>query len=141
VRAVLDVNVLISAALSADGAPATAMGAWREGRFDLVLSPQLLAELRRALAYPKIRKRISEGEARAYLQDLSEAATIAQDPSESPSIHSLDPDDDYLLSLAAAETAYLVSGDQHLLSLSSTVPVLTPRRFLEVLQDPDTTGR
>jgi predicted nucleic acid-binding protein len=50
VRAVLDTNVLISAFLSPQAAPARAIRAWLDGRFELIVSPLLLAELERALA-------------------------------------------------------------------------------------------
>lgn len=45
---------------------------------------------------------------------------------------SADPDDDYLWALAAShEDVYLVSGDPHLLALTSLGPVVifSPRRF------------
>jgi predicted nucleic acid-binding protein len=44
---------------------------------------------------------------------------------------SSDPDDDYLISLAAAHVAVLVSGDKHLLNLAAAIPVPSPRPFLE----------
>ena len=50
-RAVLDPNVVISGLLSRDGSPAQTLLAWREGRFELVVSPLLLGELARALAF------------------------------------------------------------------------------------------
>ena len=42
----------------------------------------------------------------------------------------LSPGDDYLIALAAAERALLVSGDVHLTSLVPRVPVRTPAEFL-----------
>ncbi|MGI8425314.1 MAG: hypothetical protein ACR2FO_01070 [Actinomycetota bacterium] len=44
---------------------------------------------------------------------------------------SADPGDDYLISLAQANTALLVSGDKHLLALKGEIPVLSPAEFLE----------
>ena len=58
VRAVVDVNVLISATLSARGPSAEILRNNRDGAFELVVSELLIAELTRALAYPKLRKRI-----------------------------------------------------------------------------------
>ncbi len=48
-------------------------------------------------------------------------------------MHSDDPGDDYLVALAAAERAVLVSGDVHLTSLASRMPVRTPAEFISVL--------
>lgn len=130
-RAVLDPNVLISAVLSPTGGPAALVARWLAGEFELVVSEALLAELRRALAYPKLRKRVSEEDAVAFLDLLGRTATMAEDPSRSPR-RSRDPGDDYLLALAEASAAVLVTGDRDLLDLTD-VPVLSPAAFLETL--------
>jgi putative PIN family toxin of toxin-antitoxin system len=129
-RAVLDVNVLISALLSPTGAPARLLLAWQSGGFELIVSPALLAELARALAYPKIRRLIPAVDADAFVAWLERFATTAPDPDRAPSFSSLDPGDDYLLALAADQRAVLVSGDSHLLALAEDLPVLPPGRFL-----------
>ena len=131
-RAVLDPNVLIASLLSKSGAPAQIVSRWLAGEFELVVSEALLAELARALAYPKAHKRVAEDEARAFVELLREAVRLAADP-ESPARRSADPGDDYLLALAQAERAVLVSGDQHLLALASELPIFTPRAFLDAL--------
>jgi len=56
VRAVLDPNVLVSALISPAGPPREIVGAWMQGRFDLVASPALLGELRDVLERPKFRR-------------------------------------------------------------------------------------
>ncbi len=133
VRAVLDPNVLISALLSATGAPAQVLRAWLGGRFELVVSPLLLAELDRALAYPKLRKRISPEDAKRFVELLQRSATVAQDPDAEPPRRSVDPGDDYLIALAAAERAALVSGDKHLLALEGDLPIFAPAAFLALV--------
>lgn len=132
--AVLDPNVIISSLLSPDGAPARVLRAWLQGRFELVISPLLLDELERALAYPKLRKRIGPEEARGVIEWLASASKVAADPKEPPSVRSPDPDDDYLIALAEAEGAAIVSGDDHLLQLEEAIPVFSPVRFLRVLE-------
>jgi len=133
VRAVLDANVIISALLSRSGSPAVMLVAWQEGHFELIVSPLLLAELERALAYPKLRRRVSAEEAEAVLDWLRRAATVAPDPQGPPPIRSRDPGDDYLLTLAASEDALLVSGDDHVLSLQGQSPIHSPASFLSLL--------
>lgn len=138
-RAVLDPNVIISALLSPSGAPARLLQAWLYGLFELIISPRLLAELERALAYPKLRERIAPEEAHRVVEWLAEAATLARDPNEPPPIRSPDPGDDYLLALAASEQAALVSGDEHLLGLAGNLAIFPPARFLRILErDSDT---
>jgi uncharacterized protein len=132
VRAVLDPNILIAAVLSPSGAPAQLVSRWLAGEFDLIVSEALLDELERALAYPKLRRRIPQDDAAAFVVLLRAAAIVAPG-SETSSHRSADPDDDYLLALAEHERAILVSGDQHLLDLAGTLPIQTARSFLDRL--------
>jgi len=141
VRAVLDPNVLISAVLRAGGAPAEVVRAACGGEFEPIVSPALIAELERALAYPRLRARVSVRDAAAYLAWLAELATRAEDPPGPPGVRSTDPGDDYLVALAAAERAALVSGDGHLLELADRIPVFTARRWLEALRRPPQPSR
>lgn len=60
--------------------------------------------------------------------------TTTEDSSELPPIRPRDPDDDYLLALAAKEAAVLVTGDKDLLDLNGTLPIYTPKHFLDLLQ-------
>lgn len=133
-RAVLDPNVVISGLSSAYGAPAQVLAAWREGQFEVVVSPSLLAELRRALAYPKLRRLIGRAEAEAAVRWLSDGAVHVDDPQGQGPVRSADPGDDYLVALAAQERAAIVSGDKHLLDLSGAIPVYSSREFLEFLE-------
>jgi putative PIN family toxin of toxin-antitoxin system len=132
VRAVLDPNILIAALLSPTGAPAQLVGRWLGGEFELVVSDALLAELERALAYPKLRKHVTPDEAAELVALLRGGAVLALDPPNAAR-RSADPGDDYLLALAEAERALLVTGDQHLLALADQLPIQTARAFLERL--------
>jgi putative PIN family toxin of toxin-antitoxin system len=134
-RAVLDPNVIVSALLSPRGTPARLLVAWSDGEFELLVSPALLMELERVIAYPKLRRRIaSEDEAQVLLW-LREEATLVHDPDRRPSITPEDPGDDYLVALAEGERAALVSGDRHLLALADRLPIFAPRAFLELLEE------
>jgi putative PIN family toxin of toxin-antitoxin system len=134
VRAVLDVNVLVSALISRTSAPTRLVELWLLGDLELVVCEALLAELERALAYPKVRQRIAAADADRFVLVLRELAEVVPDPEEARPVGSPDPGDDYLLVLAARERAQLVSGDEHLLSLRERVPVSSPREFLELLE-------
>lgn len=136
-RAVLDANVIVSALLSPRGTPATVLRRWLEGSYELILSPLLLGELERALAYPKIRARVTPSEARELIALLRDGAVVREDPDGEPRVRSADPDDDYLIALAAAAQAIIVSGDRHLLDLEDAIPVYTPAAFLAVIEQGD----
>jgi uncharacterized protein len=135
VRVVLDPNVVISGALSSQGAPADVLRALAAGDFELIVSQALLDELERALAYPKLRRHIHEAAGAELVRWLAESATHAADPTADPPVHSRDPNDDYLIALASAHRAALVSGDKHLLALDGEMPVFSPRAFVDLLAD------
>lgn len=135
-RAVLDVNVLISAILSPRGSPARLLLGWQSGVFELVVSPHLLAELARALTYPKLARRIPQADAEAFVAWIASDAAVAADPGVAPPTQSADPNDDYLLALAIAERAVLVSGDSHLTVMADRLPIVTPAEFLAMVGEP-----
>jgi len=101
-----------------------------QGQFDLITSPLLLAELNRALSYPKLRGRIDHGEAAGVIETVERLSHAAEDPPGPASVTSTDPGDAYLIALAEAQRAALVSGDRHLLVLSDDIPVFRPAEFL-----------
>lgn len=138
-RCVLDPNVLVAALISRSGTPAKLLRLWREGAFELVVSPSLLQELERVLAYPKVRTRVAAPEAAAFLVQLRSGSTMADSPAPPPSIRSADPNDDYLIALAEATRSAIVSGDKHLTSMTGRLPVYTPAGFYALLmRSPDT---
>jgi len=134
-RAVLDPNVLVSAFISQrGGSPDRIVRAWREGAFELVVSPQLIAELTDVLGRPKFALQAEHGRAEAYVAGLAGDAIHVDDPRDPPAV-SPDAGDDYLIALArAARADVIVSGDSHLTRLVDPTPaVLTPREFAERL--------
>jgi putative PIN family toxin of toxin-antitoxin system len=134
-RAVVDSSVLVSVFISRrGGSPDRIVRAWREGAFELVVSPQLIAELTDVLARPKFAVQAAEGRAEAYVAALAGDAVMTDDPPDPPAV-SPDSSDDYLIALArAARADVIVSGDSHLTQLADpTPPVLTPRQFAEQL--------
>jgi putative PIN family toxin of toxin-antitoxin system len=133
VRALLDVNVLISGLLTRTGAPARLLAMWLEGVFELVVSERLLAELEATFARPKLRRHFDEAEVKGFLELLRGLAESVEDPAAGSGVTSRDPKDDYLIAAAASAHAALVTGDAHLLELEGSIPVLSPRPFLDSL--------
>lgn len=128
-------NVLVSAFISERGAtPDRILRAWREGAFELVVSPKLIAELVDVLGRPKFKDQAGDGRAQAFIAALAGDALRIDDPPDPPSLLA-DPDDDYLLALArVAEADAIVSGDNHLTKMDSpNTSVLTPREFFALL--------
>jgi uncharacterized protein len=136
--AVLDSSVLVSAFLAPNGTPASLLAHARQGAFSLVLSIEILDETARALLRPRIRSRYSYGvdDVEQYRALLGAVAMIVADVPAIPSTVR-DPNDDKILACAqAANAAYLVTGDNDLLTLGdySGIKIVTPRQFLEALE-------
>jgi putative PIN family toxin of toxin-antitoxin system len=133
VRAVLDVNVLISALLSRDGSSGRLIALWLDGAFELVVSDALLAELHRALRYRRLRRHIAEADGDAFIELLRSMALPGVDVAR-PDPVSRDPGDDYLVALARRSNSVLVTGDDDLLDLARELPIRSPSQFLASLQ-------
>jgi len=110
-RAVLDTNILISAFVFPGGAPEAVYRAALEGRFELVTSPPLLAELGRVL---EDRFGWEGSMAEAAVAQVARIGTVVR-PRQAVSVIEQDPADDRVLEAAAeAEADVIVSGDRHL---------------------------
>ena len=132
---VVDPNVLIAAALAPNGPPAECLRAHADGRFDLIVSELLLAELSAVLERDKFRRYLSLAQAERLVAALRRDGILCVDPRNAPPIPSPDLKDDYLPALASAESAHaLVTGESHLLGLSvPALRIVTPREFLPLL--------
>ena len=137
-RAVLDTNVLVSSLVAEHGPPRRILDAWLEGRYVLVTSLHLVEELIHVLSYPRIaeRLRLDEDELVAILATLLSKAEVTPGHLHLPGV-TRDPKDDAVVACAKeGEADYIVSGDQDLLVLSEYegIQVVTPRRFMEILE-------
>lgn len=137
-RAVLDANVFVSAILSPKGIPAKIVTAWRAEQFHLVLSEAILGEIERVLRYPRIERRHgwSEERLRGFMEDLAHLSIVTPGALKLRVIVEDPLDDRYLECAIEGEAEYIVSGDQHILTLREYqgIGMLTPRAFLEVLR-------
>jgi hypothetical protein len=137
VRAVVDTNVIISALISPAGPPGQIIATWRLGRIIVVTSEAMLAELREAVHYPRVRRRIpmSDDELVTVLDDLTSAATVLDEPGHM-AVLIRDPDDAIFVEAAiAGEADYIVTGDRDLLELGSYegIRIVTPAEFVALL--------
>lgn len=126
-RTVLDTNILISALLFR-GETSRIHRAIKEGRLQPLVTPPVLREYLRVLAYPKLgltESEISyllEEEIRPWFRQISESV----------------PDNDYFVNAARVyPETYLISGDSHILEVRERlpVPVLTARELLDHLAE------
>lgn len=133
-RVVLDANQFVSAILVPYGHPAQILRAWREGRFELVVSPPILAEVRRVLLYPRLRKKHGwgEDEVDAFLDGLRAAALIVPGQLILRVVPEDPTDDKYVSCALEAGAEYIVSGDEHLKQLGNYrgIRIISPAEFL-----------
>lgn len=137
-RVVLDTGVLVSATLVPLGPPGQLLHAWRELRYELVISEVILQEFARVLRYPRIRRKYVIPEAvidelQALLATEGRLVPVSADVSDS---NIRDPSDSHVLACAVAgEADFIVSSDQDLLGLGEyrRIPILAVRAALETL--------
>jgi uncharacterized protein len=134
-RVVVDPSVLVSAFLgNPDAGPGQLVAAWREHRFVMIVSPQLLAELGEVLARPKFQRWAGEERGTAYVAAFAAQGEHHADPEDAGG-HLRDADDDYLVALAqTAKVDGIVSLDRDLLDARlDRIAVVDPARFLSRL--------
>jgi len=141
-RVVLDTSILVRMVLST---PITIAGkilsALHAGEFVVVVSPQLLDELRETLRSPFVSAKhgMDEDEIATFVSDFAlfaETTPGAITP-EIPSLARRDPDDVKIVAAAMeGKAAYLVSQDKDLLSLKEweSVRIVEASEFYQVLQ-------
>lgn len=129
-KIVLDTNVLISG-IFFTGPPATILDAWQSGTVSLIFSDSVLVEYRRvaeelAAKYPLVRiDRILDLIAiHGELHIPNEAISICEDPD----------DNKFIECAASAQCRMIVSGDKHLLNISSYrgIQIIKPRNFVDL---------
>jgi uncharacterized protein len=140
-RAVLDANVVVSALIRPEGPAGRILErVVREAGVRAVASPAILAEYRRSLGYPKVRRclRLPAAEVSTWVDALALVADIVSGE-RAVAVVAADPDDDkYLAAALEGRAQYVVSGDRHLLDVGSHEGVRTvaPREFLDLLERP-----
>jgi len=137
IRAVLDVNVLVSALISPTGTPARILDAWRDELFIFVTSEDILAEFERVVAEPRLSRRygLTPPRVARLMRGLRQFAVI---PPSALAVYGVasDPDDDKFLACAVEGGAdYLVTGDHGLLALGEYegVQIVSPTAFVQIV--------
>lgn len=132
-RIVVDTNVLVSGVFFG-GAPSQVLGAWRDGRVELLVSPEILDEYRRV--GEELQQRFQGVSLAPFLALIALHARVVE-PRPLPEGVTVDPDDDKFFACAlAGDCRLIVSGDRHLLAASGYrgVRVVKPREFVDALR-------
>ena len=137
IRAVLDANVYVSAAVRPEGPPGQIISQFlRGGPFEIVMSQTIVDEVLRALTYPKIRKYIRIGlDPELWFEDIVVLSHLVAEAYDFDGA-SKDPDDDkYIAAAIEGRAGYVVAGDSDLLDLKEYdgIRIVSPRVFLDLL--------
>ncbi len=135
-RVVLDTNLVLSSLVFTHGRLAAMRRTWLDAHCQPLVSPATVAELIRALTYPKFD--LSPEEQRELLADYLPYCITVRMPAKPPKTPTCrDLSDVPFLQLAITGKAdYLVTGDRDLLTLASkfSCPIITAAQFLTKLQ-------
>lgn len=136
--AVFDVNIIISALITPGGLAKSLLVAWQNGRFDLLLSPEILGTLVRKMTRSRLTESyyITDRELLNFLGIVLVQARFVVPPVAARLVVTGDPEDDGVLAAAVLGRAeYLVTGDRRLQRLREHqgVKIVNPRTFLDVL--------
>lgn len=137
-KVVLDTNVIISGTILDHGPSYKTLEAWRRNRFLLIISDQLIAEVRKKLEEPRIKEtyHLNRRDIQRVLTALRKHGRLAPGKLELHVVEE-DPDDDRVI-IAAVEGGadFIISGDRHLRNLGEYrgIRVLSPAQFAELLR-------
>ncbi len=136
-RAVVDLNIIVSALISPRGAPARVVALWRQGAFALVLSAPMLQTLQEVLGRPRLRRQFIAPHEAAHLMHDVEALAVVMPGDIAVTGAVRDPDDDEVLAAAVEGSVdCIVSGDRDLLALGSYegIAIIGPTALIEIVE-------
>jgi uncharacterized protein len=129
-KIILDANVLISG-IFFSGPPYQILKAWKEGKIQIAVSKEILAE------YHRVAEELSEKFPSVEISQILALFTIHAEMVNPQGLEISvceDPDDNMFISCAlGSKSKIIVSGDKHLLKISGyqEIEVLKPRMFLD----------
>lgn len=138
-RVVLDTNIFISGIAIASSSSGHIINAWRENTFVLVISPQILTEIREVLLRPTIMNftGLSKDEVNEFIFEIEQRSYVTEGTYEVTKIQT-DPDDNDILACALEGYAtHIVTGDtKSLLPLKDYhgIRILTPTDYMRQRQ-------
>ncbi len=138
IRIVLDANVFVSAVLNPPSNPGRILELVRLNAVQLLLSSDILAEVKAVLLYPRLRKlhRRSPKRVKTFVQELAELAEMTPGDLIVDVIKDDPSDNIYLACAVEGKADYIVSGDKHLKDLKTYegIRIVDPASLLRALE-------
>ena len=117
--AVIDTNLFISGLFGQNTTTAELQELWIRQEFQLGTSLEIMKEVSRVLQYPRIKERLIDDDetVRRFFRLVFRKAVIAKDNFQTDRIVNDPTDNKFLACALEIKADYIVSGDNHLLSL------------------------
>jgi len=138
-KAVIDTNVFVSAAITEKVKPAQILKAWREKKLGVIISPEILKEIGEVIFKPKI-KRISfwtDKERHQLIKDLAKICIFTPGSLKLKKLLKHAPDHKFIVAAEEGKADYIVSGDRHLIDLGAYkgIKIVSVTEFLQILKN------
>ena len=119
VVAVIDTNLFISGLFGQNSTTTTLQDLWIRQEFQLGTSLEIMKEVNRVLQYPKIKQRLIDDDQliRRFFRLVFRKAVVTQDSFQTDKIVADPTDNKFLACALEIKADYIISGDNHLLSL------------------------
>lgn len=131
-KIILDTNIWISG-IHWNGESFKIIQSWKNHKFELIISWEIISELIRILSDFKIK--MEENELSFWINSILINSELVE-PKQKLNIVKEDPNDNMFLEAAEESNAdYIITQDNHLLKLRSykTAKILTPKEFISIL--------
>jgi hypothetical protein len=117
--AVIDTNLFISGLFGQNTTTAELQELWIQQNFQLGTSLEIMKEVSRVLQYPRIKERLIDDDEtiRRFFRLVFRKAVVARDVFQTDIIVDDPTDNKFLACALEIKADYIVSGDNHLLSL------------------------
>lgn len=117
--AVIDTNLFISGLFGQNTTTSELQELWIRKKFQLGTSLEIMREVSRVLQYPRIRERLVDNDEtiRRFFRLVFRKAIVARDNYQTDRIIDDPTDNKFLACALEIKADYIVSGDNHLLSL------------------------
>ena len=138
ISAVLDTNILASGAVTATNSPGQILDAWRDGLYSLVISEDIMDELKRVFQKPYFQSRLTQKGIDSFIALLENEAITTPLTAKVSGITTHLEDDLILSAAVSAKVDYFVTGDGFLRrkvgKSYKRVRLVTPSDFLQILR-------
>ena len=135
-KIVVDANLFASGLIKPKSNPGNILDLIKKNQMELILSPDIIKEIKRILLYPKIQKYHlkTPREIDSYFENILIFAWIVEGKEPVDIIKDDPTDNKYLACAHEGEADYIVSGDHHLLDIKTYkgIEIIKPKVFLNI---------